>query len=81
MKSIKDNLTNEKLKSRFKSQFDLVNYAIKRAESMVEAGRVPKNLSGQNQDNVALHTLYEIVNGKDKFPSKFDSDNDEDSES
>jgi len=40
-----------------------------------------KNLSGQNQDNVALHTLYEIVNGKDKFPSKFDSDNDEDSES
>lgn len=78
---MKDNLTNEKLKARFPSQFDLVNYAIQHATVMVESGRASRALNpGQNQDNVALQTLQEIVSGKDRFPSKFDGDSDEDSD-
>ena len=34
-KKSKVNLTNEKMKSKFKSSFDLVNYAIKLAENMI----------------------------------------------
>jgi len=66
MESIKDNLTNEKLKARFLSQFDLVNYAIKLAENMIATGRAPRVRSNMD-NNVALQILQEIVAGKDKF--------------
>lgn len=81
MKSTKDNLTNEKLKARFPSQFDLVNYAIKHAEGMVESGKASRVIvAGQNQDNVALQTLYEIVSGRDKFPLRQENDFNEDAD-
>lgn len=58
-------LTNESIKSKFKSQFELVNYAIKLAEQMIHSGRVP-HISTDNQ-NPAVVIIEEIEVGKDKM--------------
>lgn len=65
MESIKDDLTNEKLRNRFTSQFELVNYAIKLAENMIKTGRAPRIAT--DVQNLAIQILEEIVAGKDKF--------------
>lgn len=62
---IKDVLTNEKLKKRFASQFDLVNYAIKLAAQMIQSGRAPK--IGSEVMNVALVIMAELNAGRDQF--------------
>jgi len=64
-KEIKDTLTNEKLCKKFKSQFELVNYAIKLAENMIKTGRDPRvKMDTQNR---ALHVIAEIENDRDQF--------------
>lgn len=58
-------LTSEELKSRYKNNFDLVNYAIKLAENMIKSGRGPRIKS--DLQNKALLVLGEIEQGKDTF--------------
>lgn len=65
MEDLKDMLTNEKLKKRFPSQFDLVNYAIKLAAQMIQTGRAPRVKS--DVQNVALLILLELIAGRDQF--------------
>lgn len=60
-----EDLTNEQIKKKFKSQFELVGYAIKLAENMVQTGRGPKVKS--DSQNVAIHVIDEINAGLDKF--------------
>jgi hypothetical protein len=62
---LKDVLTNEKLKKRFASQFDLVNYAIKLAAQMIQTGRAPRVNS--DVKNVALLIMQELNAGRDQF--------------
>lgn len=62
---LKDNLTNEQLKKRFGSQFELVGYAIKLAENMIKSGRDPYIRS--ESQNAAMHVLEEIEAGVDHF--------------
>lgn len=61
----RETLTNEKLKLRFKSQFDLVNYAIKLATEMIQSGRGPRVKT--DIQNVALLILMELNAGRDQF--------------
>jgi DNA-directed RNA polymerase subunit omega len=65
MESFKEELTNEKLKRRFASQFDLVNYAIKLAAEMIQSGRAPR--VSTDMQNVALLIMQELMAGKDQF--------------
>lgn len=58
-------LTNEKISSKFKSLFDLVNYAIKLAENMIETGRDTRVRT--DVQNRSMQILSEIVQGKDVF--------------
>ncbi len=61
----KDYLTNEKVCKKFKSQFDLVNYAIRLATNMIGTGRESRvNVGSQNR---ALQVLGEIIQDKDRF--------------
>lgn len=60
-----EDLTNEQIKKKFKSQFELVGYAIKLAENMIQTGRGPRVKS--DSQNVAIHILDEIKSGLDKF--------------
>jgi hypothetical protein len=61
----KKRITNEDLRKKFKSQFELVKYAISLAENMILTGREPRaKIEGQNR---AMQILEEIVTGKDKF--------------
>lgn len=60
-----EDLTNEQIKKKFKSQFELVGYAIKLAENMIHTGRGPRVKS--DSQNVAIHILDEINAGLDKF--------------
>lgn len=58
-------LTNEKICKKFKSQFDLVNYAIKLAENMIKSGRDCRvKIDSQNR---ALQVMSEIIQDKDYF--------------
>ena len=60
---VKDNLTNEDLGKKFKSQFELVNYAIKLAENMIKTGRGPRvKIEAQN---TALQIVAEIAENAD----------------
>lgn len=63
--SIVASLTTEKIKQRFKSQFDLVSYAIRLAENMIRSGREPRIKT--DIQNKALQVLSEIAAGKDQF--------------
>lgn len=58
-------LTNEKVRDKFKSQFELVNYAIKLAENMIRTGRGPR--IKLDTRNPALQILGEIAEGQDRF--------------
>jgi hypothetical protein len=57
--------TNEKLSKKFKSNFELVSYAIKLAENMIKTGRDARVKS--DVQNRAMLILEEISEGKDKF--------------
>lgn len=61
----KSHLTNESLNKKFKSNFELVNYAIRLAANMIDTGRDPR-VKSDNQ-NRALLILEEIDEGKDQF--------------
>lgn len=62
---LKDYLTNEKVRKKFTSQFDLVNYAIKLATNMIMTGRDSRvKIDSQNR---AMQVISEILNGKDQF--------------
>jgi DNA-directed RNA polymerase subunit omega len=72
-----EDLTNESLKKKFKSQFELVGYAIKLAVNMIKTGRAPRIKS--DSQNVAINVLEEINAGLDKFediPKDSKSDHD-----
>lgn len=58
-------LTNEKLVKKFKSSFELVNYAIKLAENMIGTGR-DSRVKSEVQSRAML-ILEEISEGKDHF--------------
>jgi len=61
----KDQLTNEKIRKKFTSQFELVNYAIKLAENMIHTGRDPRvKIDSHNR---SLQVLTEILSDKDRF--------------
>lgn len=60
-----EDLTNETVKKKFKSQFELVGHAIKLAANMIKTGRGPR-LKSESQ-NVAVNILDEIKAGVDKF--------------
>lgn len=57
----RESLTNELLNKRFKSQFDLVRYSIKLAESRIHAGR---DNPYPDTENMASEILAEIASGK-----------------
>jgi hypothetical protein len=61
----KIHLTNEEMKGKFKSSFELVNYAIKLAENMIKSGRDARVKS--DIQNRAMLILEEIHEGKDVF--------------
>lgn len=65
-KEKKDTLTNELLGGKFKSQFELVNYAIRLADNLIRSGRAPRVVKLDTQNPAAL-ILEEIVQGKDVF--------------
>ncbi len=57
--------TNEEITKKFKSKFELVNYAIKLAENMILTGR--KSQVDESEQNPALNVIREIAEGKDKL--------------
>jgi hypothetical protein len=59
------NLTTEKIKLRFKSQFELVGYAIRLAENMIKSGRETRIKT--DVQNKAMQIVAEITQGKDQF--------------
>jgi DNA-directed RNA polymerase subunit omega len=61
----KESLTNEKIRTKFTSQFELVSYAIKLAENMIKTGRGSRVKT--DSQNRALQILAEIASGKDVF--------------
>ncbi|WP_068467847.1 hypothetical protein [Candidatus Protochlamydia phocaeensis] len=61
----KINFTNEMLAKKFKSNFELVNYAISLAENMIKSGRDARVKS--EVQNRAMLILEEIQEGKDQF--------------
>jgi DNA-directed RNA polymerase subunit omega len=61
----KVHLTNEDVRGKFKSSFDLVNYAIRLAENMIRTGRDARVKS--EIQNRAMLILEEIHEGKDQF--------------
>jgi hypothetical protein len=64
-------LTNEQLAKKFnKSNFELVNYAIKLAENMIRTGRDARVKS--DVQNRAMLVLEEIHEGKDHFDEIID---------
>jgi hypothetical protein len=77
-KKVNVHLTNEDLTGKFKSNFELVNYAIKLAENMIRTGRDARVKS--DIQNRAMLILEEIEEGKDQFDevkvtsSEFDLD-------
>lgn len=64
-KGKKNQFTNEELSKKFKSNFDLVNYAIALAENMIKSGRETRVKS--DTQNRAMLILDEISEGKDQF--------------
>lgn len=60
---LKDYLTNEKVSKKFKSQFELVNYAISLAANMIHTGRESRVKT--DSQNRSLQILTEILQDKD----------------
>ena len=65
MKKVRRCLTGERLRKRFTSQFDLVNYAIRVAENFIETGRDVTVKTGVA--NPAYNILEEIALRKEIF--------------
>lgn len=63
--AFKDQLTTERLKRRFNSAFDLVNYSIKLSKEMIHSGRSCR--VGTPIHNKAYQILLEIAEDKDKL--------------
>lgn len=61
----KNELTTEEIKKKFKSQFELVNYAIRLAANMIQSGRGPRMKT--EIQNRSLQILEEIATGRDEF--------------
>ncbi len=61
----KDQLTNEKLLTRFNNQFELVRYAIQLAENTIRSGR-ELDIWSESQ-NVSFLILAEIAANKEEF--------------
>lgn len=61
----KEFLTTEPISKRFRSPFDLVNYAIRLAANAISTGR-PMRVRADTQ-NLSQHILLEILNNKDVF--------------
>lgn len=61
----KVHITNEEIRKRFSSNFELVNYAISIAENMIKSGRESRVKS--DTQNRAMQVLEEIYAGKDKL--------------
>lgn len=61
----KNRFTNESVSKKFKSNFELVNYAILLAENMIKTGRDARVKS--EIQNRAMLILEEINEGKDHF--------------
>lgn len=59
----KESLTNEKIRAKFSSQFELVGYAIKLAENMIKTGRGSRVKT--DSQNRAFQILAEIASNKD----------------
>lgn len=57
--------TNEALRKKFKSQFELVSYAISLAENMILTGREPRVRT--DTQNRAMQVIAEITAGKDEL--------------
>lgn len=62
------NLTNEAIRKKFNSQFELVNYAIKLSEQMIHSGRGPNVVT--ESENAAVIIISEIEQGKDKYDTQ-----------
>lgn len=60
---IDQNLTNETIKKRFVSQFELVGYLINQAKSMIRSGRGPTVRIVS--DNPAVIVVEEVLEGRD----------------
>lgn len=59
----KDSLTGEKLRKRFDSSFELVNYAITVAKNLIRSGRAP-TVSTEVQ-NPSFQVLSEIAENRE----------------
>jgi DNA-directed RNA polymerase subunit K/omega len=60
-----DTITNEQTLKKFKSQFELVSYAIRLTENLIKSGRNPRiRIYTQNP---ALIAIGEIEEGKDQI--------------
>lgn len=58
-------LTHASIRQKFKSQFELVNYAIQMADQFIHSGRSPRvHIDNQNP---AVIIIEEIEEGKDTF--------------
>lgn len=67
-RSRRDHLTSERLRKRFGSQFDLVNYAIRIAQNWVDTGR-DMNVTTDIQ-NPAYNILEEIACNREVMAEK-----------
>lgn len=57
-------LTNEQISKRFRSQFDLVNHAIRMAGHLIHSGHAP---SPGSADNIVNDVLIDIKLGRDYY--------------
>jgi hypothetical protein len=62
---MENKITTEDIRKEFKSQFELVNYAIRLAENMIKSGRESRVTS--NKQNRAMQILEEIATGQDQL--------------
>ena len=63
---LKNRLTNEPLRKKEQSSYELVNYAIRLAKNMLEVER-ESHISAPGIINPAYLILEEIIQGKDAF--------------
>jgi DNA-directed RNA polymerase subunit omega len=71
-------LTNEKISKKFKSQFELVNYAIRLAENMILTGREARVRT--DSQNHALLVVAEISYNRDRLEQLLESVTEEEEE-
>ncbi len=70
-------LTNEQVSKRFKSQFELVNHAIRLAGHMIHSGHAPGPGSA---DNIVNEVLTDIKLGRDFYDLEDDEEEDAEEE-